>query len=420
MANQLRLEPWTEADGRVELAATLDLAGKRHRLWWRVPAGWRDALTTWADPFVIGLIFPMMSVGGEVEIVGRVSPSLLANLERLNQTWMLWAPDRYRTLRLRATDEVEPPPAEQPDVRVVPFSAGVDSCFTAFRHARGLAGRGSTPIGAGLTLFNFDILSHEKNVGPRYAQLRDGAAAMLASLGVPLLELDSNFRTIPQFWRHSHGTHLGSALSLFGKRFGGGLVPNSTPFDHLDYPDSRLGSHPVSDPFMSSLRFPIADDGGTHRRWQKTELIAEWPEAMRHLRVCHGAAGNVGNCGVCEKCFRTSLCFKVAGYEPPAAAGLPTDLSPRSMRHVKVSPTVALFYWREIAEGIRLRGHAPSAWTRGALAVLARTERALVARRVKESFLPMRGRIRKLIRGTTLSRRQIAAQRAAAAASTAS
>ena len=76
MANRLTLEPWTEADGRIELAATLDLAGRSQRLWWRLPAEWRDALTTWADPFVIGFAFPIMQAGQDVEVVGPVSPSL--------------------------------------------------------------------------------------------------------------------------------------------------------------------------------------------------------------------------------------------------------------------------------------------------------------------------------------------------------
>ena len=27
--------------------------GVRHRLWWRLPADWQDAVTPWADPFVV-------------------------------------------------------------------------------------------------------------------------------------------------------------------------------------------------------------------------------------------------------------------------------------------------------------------------------------------------------------------------------
>lgn len=421
MADTIRLEPWTEADGRIELAATLELAGKSHRLWWRVPAAWRDALTTWADPFVIGVLFPMMAVGGEVEVLGPVSPSLLANLETYNKTWMLWAPDRYRPLRIWSREEAEPPAATEPETAVAMFSGGVDSCFTALRHARGLAGRNTRRIGAGLTLFGFDILTHEKNVAERYAQLREASASMLGSLNIPMVELDSNFRTLPQFWRHSHASQLASALSLFGKRFGRGLIPNTTPNDHLDYADSRLGSHPLSDPMMSSAGFPIADDGGTHRRFEKVEAIADWPEAMQHLRVCFGAAGNVGNCGRCEKCYRTAMSFRVIGRDPPA--GLPRDLSPRALRKLRVNPILVLFYWRDLAEGARLRGQEAEPWGRAIRSVVRRAERTLIARRLKEPFIPLRGRVRQLFRGTTKSRKQIAAERAAqrdaAAASTA-
>lgn len=408
-ANRLTLEPWTTVDDRVELAATLELDGLSHRLWWRVPARWRDALTTWADPFVIGLIFPMMSAGGEVEIVGKCSPSLLANLETFNATWLLWAPDRYKPLRLRATEEVEPPVPPEPDARVTLFSAGVDSCFTAYRNVHGLAGRNSHRIAAGLTLFGFDILTHERNVAPRYEQLRDAAAKMLASLDVPMVELDTNFRSLPQFWRHSHGSQLGSALALFGGRFGGGLLPNTTAYDKLDFLDSRLGSHPLSDPMMSSLRFPISDDGGTHRRYQKIAVIAEWPEAMRDLRVCFGAAGNVGNCGRCEKCFRTAAGFLIAGREPPA--GLPRDFSPAGIRHLRPSPSLAISYWRDLSDEVRARGLDDQPWAQGVHTLYGRVRRAWIARQVKRPFLPLRNSIRHLFRGSTMSRKQIAAQR---------
>lgn len=405
-------EPWTEVDGdRVELAATLSIAGQSHRLWWRAPLAWRDAITPWADPFVLAFVFPMMGVGGDVVIEGRCSPSLLANLETFNQVWMMWAPSHYtRPLRIRATEEAELPPADEPDARICSFSCGVDSCFTAYRHARGLAGRNSRRIGAGVTMFGFDVVAGEQNVAARYAQLRESAASMLASLGIPMIELDTNFRTLPQLWRHSHGTQVGAALSLFSRRFGGALLPNTTPYTQLDYGESRLGSHPVSDPLMSSRGFPIADDGATHRRWQKIEAILAWPEAMAGLRVCFGAEGNVGNCGRCEKCYRTAASFLIAGRDPPA--GLPRDFSRRAIRHLRPSPSTAIFYWQDLVEQIDARGLTREPWAAGVRAIFGRSRRALLAKQLKRPFLPARNAVRKFFRGTTKSRKQIAAQTA--------
>ena len=41
-----------------------------HRLWWRLPAEWRDALTPWADPFVVAFLFPMMQWRRDVIVEG--------------------------------------------------------------------------------------------------------------------------------------------------------------------------------------------------------------------------------------------------------------------------------------------------------------------------------------------------------------
>ena len=112
-----------------------------------MPEAWRDALTTWADPFVVGFLFPMMSVGGDVEICGPTSPSLLANLEAFNAIWSTWEPGVYRPVRLWSPDEREPPPPAEPDVRIMPFSGGVDSSLVA-----ALAADGTSRFPASITV----------------------------------------------------------------------------------------------------------------------------------------------------------------------------------------------------------------------------------------------------------------------------
>jgi hypothetical protein len=124
MPIRLRLEPWREIDQEVELSATLHLPGRPTRLWWRVPAAWRESLTTWADPFVIGLLFEMMAAGEDVEVDAAVSPSLLANLEPFMDIWSAWVPAKYRRVRIVSPHEVESPEPSQPAQLVMPFSCG--------------------------------------------------------------------------------------------------------------------------------------------------------------------------------------------------------------------------------------------------------------------------------------------------------
>ena len=84
----------------------------------------------------------------------------------------------------------------------------------------------------------------------------------------------------------------------------------------------------------------VIDDGGECSRSDKAGLVADWPEAMRHLHVCFGAdaPGTYRNCCKCEKCVRTILAFRVAGRaRPEAFAYDPTDADIRRVR-VDLSP----------------------------------------------------------------------------------
>src|SRR5579871_2156112 len=128
---RLVLESPETASGTVRLAATLTHGnGWVDRLWWKLPESWMPALTPWSDPFVVALTFPMMQGGAPVHVEGRVSPSLLANLDLFMRIWHVWAPDRYRPVSITAAEEVELPPAERPSVAIASFSCGVDSSFT--------------------------------------------------------------------------------------------------------------------------------------------------------------------------------------------------------------------------------------------------------------------------------------------------
>lgn len=407
MPLRLHLEPWQEINGQIELAATLELPNEQRRLWWRVPAAWGDSLTTWADPFVIGFAFDMMEAAQDVEVDGPVSPSLLANLESFMDVWHMWVPRKYRRVHIRGTTETEPPEPSQPSQFVMPFSCGVDSCFTAYRHRWHLADRNTKDVALGVTMFGFDIQQQQKNADPMYRELARAASEMLASLGMAHVEITTNFRQLPSLWMHSHGTQLASGLRLFSKRFGGALIPNSLPVNQLS---TLWGSHPYTDPLQSSARFAIIDDGAAVARWEKIAAIADWREAMSGLRVCFGVEGNVGNCGRCEKCIRTALAFKVIGRTPPA--NLPGEVEPRRFRGIKLKHDIAIGFWRDLLDGVNAKGKQDEPWAAGVRSVLRRATRMRVTKSVKQPFVPLRNKIREIFRGSALSRKQRAAGKA--------
>ena len=402
--NPVRLE--LERPGRdgatIEVAARLvHPDGRNLRLWWRLPAEWEHALTSWADPFVVGMLFPMMQWQGPVLVEGKVSPSLLANLETCMQVWKTWFPERYRPVSIRASEEVELPPAADAVSSVMPFSGGVDSCFTLLRHRRGLVGRRTRHIAAAAVFDGFDIWPDEPHAAAKHAALLQDARALLADVGVPCIPMASNFHDLPTVWADSHGCHLVSGLALLSRQFGGALIPNTIPYYELGVP---WGTHPLTDPLMGSRGFCVLDDGADSDRFGKIPVVAGWPEALRRLRVCYCNDHGPGNCCRCEKCIRTMLAFRALGLPRPEAFA--TDVSDRQIRRTHFSHPANTRYWLEAARAAAAAGLGRASWVRAIHAAVAHDRRRRFFARFKRPFIPIRNLFRRLFRGTSLSRRQ--------------
>jgi len=401
---RLCLEPWREEGEELVVAASLDdPQGKRHRLWWRLPARWREALTPWADPFVVAFLFPMMQWRRDVFVEGAVSPSLLSNMEHYAAIWQAWAPDRYQPVEIRAREEAEAPPPPEEGLTIVPFSCGVDSSFTLYRHRRNLAGRRTQRIAAAMVMHGFDIWLDQENARGMYDGLLRDARVMVESMGVECIPVAGNFHELPTVWGHSLGTHIVGGLRLLAGRFDAALVPNDVTYTRLGIP---WGSHPLSNPYLGGRHFKVIDDGGETFRLKKIRLLAQWPEAMRYLRVCFENPGSHANCCRCDKCIRTILAFRAAGVElPPAFAG---DVSNRQIRRIRFHHEYNTLHWLEVAGFAERHGLGGAGWVRAIHAAVRRNRRRWRWRRFTRPFIPLRDRIRKLFRGSPLSRKELA------------
>ena len=401
---RLCLEPWREEGEELVVAASLDdPQGRRHRLWWRLPVRWREALTPWADPFVVAFLFPMMQWRRDVLVEGAVSPSLLSNLEHYAAIWQAWAPEQYQPIEIRAREEAEAPPPPEEGLTIVPFSCGVDSSFTLYRHRRKLAGRRTQRIAAAMVMHGFDIWLDQENARGMYEGLLRDARMMVESMGVECIPVAGNFHELPTVWGHSLGTHLVGGLRLLAGRFDAALVPNDVTYTRLGIP---WGSHPLSNPYLGGRHFKVIDDGGETFRLKKIELLAQWPEAMRHLRVCFENPGSHANCCRCDKCIRTILAFRAAGVElPPAFA---SDVSNRQIRRIRFHHEYNTLHWLEVAGFAERSGLGGAGWVRAIHAAVRRNRRRWRWRRFTRAFLPLRNRIRKLFRGSPLSRKELA------------
>jgi hypothetical protein len=306
---------WLEARGTLTTPA---LGAKQ--IWFRVPARCAEAVVDSADPFVLASLQRTMAEASmygvrQLRVHGTVSPSLIDNLEVLQQTWVRWnALPRDDSIQYWPVDIVADLEEERPcagDASAIAlFSGGVDSAFTVFRHVTRRAGRLSRDIDAAVLVHGFDIALDE-------AHLFRGAAhrcrRMLDSLDVDLVEVATNVRDLTLSWGNEHGLYAGAILSLVGGASQYGLLASTMTYDQMYLP---WGSTPLTDPLMGTRHFQVVADGNDYDRLEKIAVLKDWPEGVSHLRFCWEGKDRTRNCGRCQKCVLTYLMLRIVGVEP--------------------------------------------------------------------------------------------------------
>jgi hypothetical protein len=308
---------WPEEAISVDSSTTLSVTIEhpdqvRTKLWYRVPVEYSSLVTTSCDPFVVATLMIAMNWSTDLMVHGEVSPSLLRNLAEFQAAWACWRPKRYQQIEINAEVEREQPSAEPTGRTLTAFSGGVDSCFTLLRHRTGLCGRQQRNIQAGLMVHGFDIPLEQEQM---FARAVEKSRKMVASLGVELIPMATNFRQLGQDWEEVHGCAIASCMMLLQGVFTLGLIGSFLPYQALKLP---WGTNPVTDGLLSSNAFQIIHDGAAFTRLEKLREIADWSEALTYLRVCWEGPQPDRNCCRCEKCIRTILGFRSLGIGNPS------------------------------------------------------------------------------------------------------
>lgn len=324
-ANQVHVHPLEpfEHEGWLRYSARVEgLPDLPESLWFDLDPAQGDMLTELADPFVLGLLFTVLSVQRPLHVHGNVSFGLLQNLEYFQATWHSWVKDRYRPVEISADAEVTPEPRGGHAISA--FSGGLDSAYTVRRHALGAVGRRSLQLRAGVMILGFDIRLDQEDFFHRAAE---GSRIMLESLDMELWKVRTNFRKFRANWFHAHGSGLAAVLHCFAGGCSKALVASSAY--HSGHGRSRppsdnpVGSHVLTDPLFSSPLMEIIHDGAETGRAAKPVMIADWPEGMERLRVCWETATPDSNCGTCTKCIITKLAFLANGLPVPGSLSPP-------------------------------------------------------------------------------------------------
>jgi hypothetical protein len=289
----------------------VEYADQRRELYWydfhRDLEPFVDRLGT---PWLAALLPLAVTLREPLTISAPVDPVLLRNAHELMAIWSSWYSE-LRPIAIHADAADATPSAGK---CVAYFSGGIDSFFSILRRQPEIALAAATAhakesIDDLLCIWGIDIpIEHAAEFGRLRARLTEAAAAM----GHRLLDVATNLRrtrVAETDWRWlSHGCGLASVGLVFGPRFGT-LVLGST----YGYRDLRpWGSHPLTDPLLSTSTTQLIHDGGEATRIEKTCLIARSEVAMKHLLVCWKYESDV-NCSNCNKCYRTMMALHLIG-----------------------------------------------------------------------------------------------------------
>jgi hypothetical protein len=279
------------------VTADLVLAGKRLPLAWEIQGA---SVGPTAESLLAAGLLLAMRRGEPLAVPDPVSPRLLEGVTRVQEIFHVWD-RRFQVVRVEAMATGGRPRWPSPRGVACFFSGGVDSFYTALKHAE-----------------RIDALVFCEGWDPPLADparcARAGAAvgAAAAALGKPLIRVVTNLAVVSEpivRWRYYHGPVLASIALLLAPGFHRVLLPASHSYADLH----PLGSHPLVDPLWSTEDTELVHDGCEATRSERVARIARNPTALRWLRVCWEGPDGAQNCGRCEKCVRTMIALRLAG-----------------------------------------------------------------------------------------------------------
>jgi hypothetical protein len=314
--------------------------------WWQKEKLWFDAPKTHAgvgnapgNCWLMALL-PLAFEGGErLRIHAPVDPTLLENTEKIQRIWAGWFPKRKP---VRVQTEQWTQPAKNDGKIGLFFTGGVDSFFSLLHFDR-MAG-GGQKVDDLIYVRGFDIPLENRAAFERKTAVLSKIAA---SLGKNMIPMATNLRKTRlgklRWGLRMHGPALGAAGLTLEKKFKVILISSS----HGCADVTPWGTHPDSDPLMSSGQTRFIHYGSQIERFDKTAFIAKSDVALKHLHVCW-QEGSDRNCGLCEKCYRTLLTLELLGVREKAANFPGGNISLEYLKSLQVSSPVARQYLDEL------------------------------------------------------------------------
>ncbi len=294
--------------GYARLSAEVNYDDRRvapETYWFDVPVSVAESLSTGGNPWVALLLPLAVTIREPLRLPLPVDGVLAENAQRLMDIWKAWYPE-LATVPI----EAERIPAVAPSPpgagkKATMFSGGIDSSTTLLRSRASSDAR----LDDLLLVWGFDIpLSNALGF-----QAHRGSMQVVADhFGVRLVDVATNLkdtRLRSAGWgKLFHGPALAAVALTLEQRYAQVLIPSTHSLDAL----VPWGSHPQTDPLLSTSATSIRQDGAELTRVEKTAIVAASDVLLQRLRVCTHSFTEQ-NCCACPKCYRTMITLELLG-----------------------------------------------------------------------------------------------------------
>ena len=322
-------------EGSVRLSARIEFeagdAPEADTLWYEFGGCDETFFSGGADGFVTALLLLAMARGEDLRVRGILSSRLLQGLAEYQRVFQAWFPERFQRVAIECDGTRMMLPGERPAAVGAAFSGGVDSSFTLLSHLPSEAKGACDAIDYALFIHGMDIPLHDEHT---FAVASQRYYEQLEALGVRLLTARTNVREFVDVlpWELAHGSALGSVALMLDRVLGRFYIPASFPYTEL----APWGSHPLTDPLMSTDTLEFIHDGCV-ARVDKIAAVADWAPARSWLRVCWERPDARRNCCRCYNCVLTMVSLDIAGHLSDCAM-FPEALERSRVRGLRLPP----------------------------------------------------------------------------------
>lgn len=290
-------------------------------MWFSVKTENADFFSTRVyDPFMLVPYYIAMHYGQDLKICGNVSKLLYKNLTNYVPRILRDFSDEMKPIKLSVDGFDEP--EKEGSLVGAGISCGVDSLSTIYdRYVKE-----QDPEYRISALFLFDCGTHgdyedetsHKLFRARYKQNKNAAD----DLGLPIYAMETNLHAFTHkiaeqkvgfFALWSCMICLQRKVSKYyvSSGFAYQDIINFQKYNHDFDMDGYCGSYVL--PLVQTENIRLIYDGAQYKRTEKTQNIADWDIAKKHLSVCVKVKETAENCSCCPKCFRTLIALESLG-----------------------------------------------------------------------------------------------------------